>query len=84
MSAAFAVTEGDGHGGSVHAVEEDGGGGGGVEDLDFAVSRFVLLAGVSLETGPGGGAGDEGFEAGEELAAVADAVGTLALLFVGR
>jgi len=53
VSAAFAVAEGDGHGGSVHAVEEDGGGGGGVEDLDFAVSRFVLLAGVFAETGPG-------------------------------
>ena len=60
----------------MHAVQEDGRRRWvGIRDLDHRDTAFVLFAGVSLEAGPGLGAGDELFETREELTAVADTEG---------
>ena len=67
--------DGDGQGAAVHAVQEDVGRRVRVGDLDHAHAGLVLLRGVGRKGGPAVGAGDDGLEAGEELAAVADAEG---------
>ncbi len=84
VSAAFAVAEGDGHGGSSHLVQKDRGRLNVIEDLYFAISCFVLFADVSLEARPCFGTGDERLETSEELAAVADAVFALAWALMDR
>lgn len=74
--AAFAVGDGDGERGAVHAVQEDRGCRRiRVRDVDHRDTTFVLFAGVSLKARPRLGTGDELFETREELATVADAEG---------
>lgn len=75
MSAALAVTEGDGHGSTFHPMQEDRRGFRIVEDLYHGKSSLVLFRYISFEIGPGFGSGDERFETSEELASVADAEG---------
>lgn len=71
--ATFAVSNGDGEGGAIHAVQEDGGRRWvWVGNADHADTSFVLLAGVALEAGPVLGTGDQLLETGQELTSVAD------------